>query len=256
MKVISFANQKGGVGKTTTAVTLAAGLAYEEYRTLLIDLDPQGHVAFSFGLEKMPGFYHWICEGNLLKDVVVNVRPNLDIVPSDKRTEQVKRYITLNDFRENILIDLLDNSGYDVVMMDMAPSLDVLHVNGLVASDWVIIPTRLDAMAVDGVREILLTMGEVARRGYPFQGYSILPTFFDRTTRETLVQFKEIVRTFGNRVWPPVPQDTRTREASAFSKTLWEYTPTSAVMVGYSNGRARLGGYRQIMKRVFEVING
>jgi len=256
MKVISFANQKGGVGKTTTAVTLAAGLAADEYRTLLIDLDPQGHVAFSFGLEKTPGFYHWICEGKPLKDVVVPVRPNLDIIPSDKRTEQVKRHITLNDFRENILIDLLNNSGYDVVMMDMAPSLDVLHVNGLVASDWVIIPTRLDAMAIDGVREIILTMGEVARRGYPFQGYSILPTFFDRTTRETLVQFKEIVRTFGNRVWPPVPQDTRTREASAYSKTLWEYTPNSSVMIGYSNGRARLGGYRQIMKRVIEVING
>ncbi len=255
MKVISFANQKGGVGKTTTAVTLAAGLALQDYRTLLIDLDPQGHIAFSFGIEKSPGLYRCVVNGEPLKKVVVPVRPNLDILPSDKRTEQVKRHITLSDFRENVMIELLDKSGYDVVMMDMAPSLDVLHINGLVASDWVIIPTRLDAMAVDGVKEILLTMGEVTRRGYPFQGYSILPTFFDRTTRETLVQFQDIVKTFGQRVWPPIPQDTRTREATAYGKTLWEYTANSAVMVGYSNGRSRLGGYQQILKRTIEVIH-
>jgi len=254
MKVISFANQKGGVGKTTTAVTLAAGLARQEYRTLLIDLDPQGHIAFSFGIEKTPGLYRCVVNNEPLEKVVTSPRPNLDILASDKRTEQVKRFITMSDFRENVMVEILENAFYDVVMMDMAPSLDVLHVNGLVASDWVVIPTRLDAMAVDGVKEILLTMGEVARRGYPFQGYSILPTFFDRTTRETLVQFQEIVKTFGTRVWPPVPQDTRTREAPAYGKTLWEYTPTSSVMQGYSNGRTRLGGYEQILKRMTEVI--
>ena len=255
MKVFSFANQKGGVGKTTTAVTLAAGLAMQEYRTLLVDLDPQGHVAFSFGKEKSPGLYRCVVGGEPLEKQVINVRPNLDILTSDKRTEQVKRHITMSDFRENVMVDLLKNNSYDVVMMDMAPSLDVLHINGLVASDWVIIPTRLDAMAVDGVKEILLTMAEVSRRGYPFGGYSILPTFFDRTTRETLVQFQEIVTAFGNRAWPPIPQDTRTREAPAYGKTLWEYTPNSTVITGYSNGRARLGGYQQILKRTMEVIN-
>lgn len=255
MKVFSFANQKGGVGKTTTAVTLAAGLAMQDYQTLLIDLDPQGHIAFSFGHEKTPGLYRCLVAGEKLADVVINVRPNLDILASDKRTEQVKRHITTSDFRETLLLEILSNSLYDVVLMDMAPSLDVLHINGLVASDWVIIPTRLDAMAVDGVKEILLTMGEITRRGYPFQGYSILPTFFERTTRETLIQFQDIVKTFGRRVWPPIPQDTRTREASAYGKTLWEYTPNSPVMVGYTNGRSRLGGYQQILKRMIEVID-
>ena len=149
-----------------------------------------------------------ICLETPLEKVVRSARTNLDILSSDKRTEKVKRQITLSDFRENILDDLLRNTKYDVVLLDMAPSLDVLHINGLVASDWVIIPTRLDALAVDGVKEILLTMGEVAQRGHTFQGYGVLPTFFDRTTRETLVQFKEIVRTFNTWVWPPIPQDT------------------------------------------------
>jgi chromosome partitioning protein len=256
MKIIAFANQKGGVGKTTAAINLADGLARGGMRTLLVDLDPQGHVALSLGLEKSPGIYRLICLQEKLVSLVQTARPNLDILPSDKRTERAKREITLSDFRESILAELLRASSYDVILIDMAPSLDVLHINGLVASDRVIIPTRLEALAIDGVKEILLTMGEVAQRGYPFDGYHILPTFFDRTTRETLTQFQDITRAFGAAVWPPVPQDTRVREAAAYGQTLEEYSPNSSAMVGVMDGRKRTGGYRQVMERLMEVVNG
>ena len=254
MKTIAFANQKGGVGKTTTAVTLAHGLALRGLRTLLVDLDPQGHVAYALGLPKSNGLYRWVCLGEPLGKVVVSARPNLDIIPGDKHTEKVKRHITLSDFRETILSDQLQRSGYQVVLLDMAPSLDVLHVNGLIASDWVLIPTRLDALAVDGVKEILSTMGEMSSRGHKFLGYSILPTFFDRTTRETLAQLKELVQAFGSRVWPPIPQDTRVRESAAYGKTVWEYTPETSATQGYPNGKQRIGGYQQTLDRLVEVI--
>jgi chromosome partitioning protein len=255
MKIISFANQKGGVGKTTVAVTLAHGLARLGRRTLLVDLDPQGHAAYSLGLPKSPGLYQLICLDEPLGRTVQNARPNLDVLPSDKRSETVKRQITLSDFREAILSDLLRAADYECVLIDMAPSLDVLHVNGLVASDWVVIPTRLDALAVDGVKEILLTMGEVGQRGHGFQGFSILPTFFDRTTRETLAQFKEIVTAFGGHVWPPIPQDTRVREAAAYGQTPWEFSPNSPAMTGYLDNRQRIGGFRQVLERLVEVID-
>lgn len=255
MKIIAFANQKGGVGKTTTAVTLAHGLANQGLRTLLVDLDPQGHVAYSLGLPKSNGLFQLICQGEPIEKVVVSARPNLDILPGDKHTEKVKRFITLSDFREAVLAEQLHHTRYQVILLDMAPSLDVLHVNGLVASNWVLIPTRLDALAVDGVREILMTMGEVANRGHRFDGYSILPTFFERTTRETLAQLKELVSAFGNRVWPPIPQDTRMRESAAYGKTAWEYNPESAAMLGYPNGKQRIGGYRQTLDRLLEVID-
>ena len=254
--IFAFANQKGGVGKTTTAVTLADGLARLNKRTLLVDLDPQGHLALSFGLEKSSGLYRLICLDEPLAEVVVPLRPNLDLVPGDKQTEKVKRQITLADFRETILSDILSNSVYDAVLLDMAPSLDVLHINGLIAADWVVIPTRLDALAVDGVKEILTTMAEISRNGHLYRGYSILPTFFDRTTRETFLQFEEITRVFGANVWPPVPQDTRVRETAAYGQTLWEYSPNSTSIQGFKDGRQHLGGYRQVLGRMLEVLDG
>jgi chromosome partitioning protein len=255
MVIFAFANQKGGVGKTTTAVTLADGLARLKKRTLLVDLDPQGHLALSFGIEKSPGLYRLVCLGEPLESVVQTIRPGLDLVSGDKQTEKVKRQITLSDFRETILADLLHEADYDAVLLDMAPSLDVLHINGLIAADWVVIPTRLDALAVDGVKEILTTMAEITRSGHTYKGYSILPTFFDRTTRETLIQFEEITRTFANNIWPPIPQDTRVRETVAYGKTLWDYSPGSSSVEGYLEGRKRLGGYRQVLARMMEVLN-
>lgn len=257
MHIISFANQKGGVGKTTTAVTLSHGLARLGKKVLLVDLDPQGHVAFSLGIEKQPGLYRLICESEKLNNVVITARENFDILPSDKHTEQVKRHITLSDFRESILLDIFEKSKYDFILFDMAPSLDVLHLNGLVASDWVMIPTRLDALAVDGVNEILSTMSEIRKQGYPFLGYSILPTFFDRTTRETFIQLKELVKHFGPKVMPPIPQDTRVRESVAYGKTLWEYSPNSSSIKGYpDSGGKSAGGYEQILERIMETFHG
>ena len=256
MHIIAFANQKGGVGKTTTAVTLAHGLARLGKRVLLVDLDPQGHVAFSFGLEKQSGLYRLVCQNEDIHNTIIPARENLDILPGDKYTEKVKRHITLSDFRETILLDLLEQTDYDFVLLDMAPSLDVLHLNGLVASDWVMIPTRLDALAVDGVNEILSTMGEISKQGYPFLGYSILPTFFDRTTRETLAQLKEVVQLFGNKVLPPIPQDTRVRESVAYGKTLWEYSPNSSAIQGYGDHAKRTGGYNQLLDRILEIFHG
>jgi len=256
MIIIALANQKGGVGKTTTAVTLSSGFALQNKRTLLIDLDPQGHIAFSFGVDKKPSLYQWLVLEEPLDSLVETIRPDLDILSSDKRTESVKRHITVMNFRETILAEHLHESNYDVIILDMAPSLDILHINGLVASDWVLIPTRPDAMAVDGVKEILLTMSEISQRGHQFAGYSILPTFFDRTTRETVTQFQEIVAAFGENVLPPIPQDTKVREAAAYGRTLWEYSPNSPAMIGYMDGKIQVGGYKQIMQRLIEVVDG
>jgi chromosome partitioning protein len=253
MAILTIANQKGGVGKTTTAVTLGHGLAEAGQRVLLVDLDPQGHVAFALGAEKAPGFYRLIVDEEPVNKVAVMCRENLDIIPGDKKTEKAKRTIVISNFPAETIHRVLVSAQYDVIILDLAPSLDVLHVSALMASDWVLIPTRLDAMAVDGVNEVLRSMGEVAERGHKL-GYSILPTFFDRTTRETVVQLKALVETFDGHVWPPIPQDTKAREAPAFGKSLWEYCPHSPAIAGYEGGYE--SGYISTLRRIIEVLHG
>ena len=253
MNILTIANQKGGVGKTTTAVTLSHGLAEAGQRILLVDLDPQGHVAFALGAEKAPGFYRLIVDEEPIEKVAIPCRPNLDIIPGDKKTEKAKRTIVISNFPAETLHRALANAEYDMVILDLAPSLDVLHVSALMASDWVLIPTKLDAMAVDGVNEVLRSMGEVAERGHRL-GYSILPTFFDRTTRETILQLGALVQTFNGHVWPPIPQDTKAREAPAYGKSLWEYCPRSPAVVGF--GGKFQSGYISTLQRIMEVQHG
>ncbi len=252
--IISVANQKGGVGKTTSAVMLGHGLAMQGYSVLLVDLDPQGHVAFSLGLEKKPDLYRLLVNSEHLAEVTTPARKNLDAVLGDKNTEAAKRYVTTLDFREGILRHIFQDVAYDVVILDLAPSLDVLHVAALVASNWVIIPTKLDAMAIDGVNEILRSIAEVTQQVFSLRGYAILPTFFDRTTKETMTNLRDLVESFPKNIWPPISQDTKAREASAYGQTLWEYSPNTAAVIGYQAKTRRLGGYTMALDRLMEVI--
>ncbi len=255
--IITVANQKGGVGKTTTAVTLGHGLSREGRRVLVVDLDPQGHVAFALGMKKANGLYRLLVEEEPLHKVAEEARPNLDIIACDKTGEAVGRHVTTQNYREKIVKKALKGAAYDVIILDTPPSLGVLHVAALVASHWILIPTKLDAMAVDGVNEILRSMAEVEQGEddpHKFEGYSILPTFFDRTTKETTIQLRELVNAFGKIVWPPIPQDTKAREAAAYGKTLWEYSPDSPSIVGYQFNGKRAGGYLDLLERIKEVI--
>ena len=260
MITIAIANQKGGTGKTTTAVTLAHRLAMDGYRVLVVDTDVQGHVASALGLDKGPGIYRLVQWYQNLGDLlVVPARESLDVIPSDKTTEPAKRVLASMDFRERILADALEElaGGYDGAVIDCAPSVDVLHVAALVAADRLVVPTRLDYLAVDGVNEVLRSLAEIRRRSPTAPDLlGILPTFFDRQTNETLIQLKALVEAFGRYVLSPIPVDTRLREAPAYGQTIWEYAPRSRSVVGVVNGRGkRVGGYVRFVERVKEVLD-
>jgi chromosome partitioning protein len=254
--VIGVANQKGGVGKTTTAVTIADGVARTGLKTLIIDLDTQSHVAVSFRQPDTDGVFNFFVKNEPIKSLVINVRENLDILPGGTLTDKVIRYIDLMDYSDNVVSEKIDPLTYDVVILDTAPTAGVMHLNALRASDFILIPSRMGLLDTVGVAKLLKTMKEIQGRGHKFKGYAVFPTFFDRNTKETLLQFQMLTESFGTKVWPPIPQDTRVREAAAEAKTLWEYCPNSNVVIGYSEGKSKVGGYKQILERVLEIIHG
>ena len=259
MRTICVVNQKGGTGKTTTAVALAHYFALTGSNVLLVDTDPQGHVAVALGLDKAPGIAHLIdqaSKGQTAPLRIVKARSKLDVLPSDSSTANAKGTLTGMNFRETVLRKALDavSDRYDLTVIDCAPSADVLHISALVAATDIVIPTRLDHLAVDGVNEVLQTIIQVrdftGGTGLPVRG--IVPTFYERRTKETTVQLTALVEAFGDKVVSPIPTDVKLRECPAYGKTIWEFAPKSRAVVGVParSGGNTFGGYLSLAQYV------
>lgn len=252
--IITIANQKGGVGKTTTAVTLSTGLAERGYDTLLVDLDPQGQCARALGIEKDSGVYRLIAEKSPLPHVVQPARDNLHLVNSDASTERANRWLAAEDFRERVLVDVLAGASYDVVVTDLAPSLSILHTAALVAAEFIIIPAKLDFLAIDGINETLKAIEVVSRYGHRKPEWFVLPTMLDRVTKETVMNLEMLIGEYKHHVWPPIPQDVKLREAPAYGESVWEYAPQSNAVLGYESGNRRVGGYKAVVDSVEQYL--
>jgi chromosome partitioning protein len=178
---------------------------------------------------------------------------HLDVIRSDKSTAALKQTLVGATLREYILVDALESAAYDLVVLDCAPSADILHFAALVAADYLLIPTRLDKLAVNGVRDALQTLAALKRISR-CQVAGILPTFYERVTLESHEQLIHLVQTFGKLVLPPIPQDTQCRVASRYGKTLWEHAANTKALIGYEQGNRRVGGYLQLLERVREWL--
>ena len=259
MTIITIANQKGGVGKTTTAVTLAMGLAIRGRQVLLVDLDTQGNVSDALGIEKSSALYEWLILDKDKKEVAINslrlddvkeqnvaARKRLDVIRSDKTTAKLKMILGGMEYREQVIDRALNcyENYWDDVVIDCAPSVDVLHTAAMVAADWLIIPTKLDQFSVDGVVETLNSLAAVrSMTKSKCKCAGIIPTFYDRVTKESHAQLKALAEYAPELVWPPVAQDTSCREASRIGKLLWEIP----------HGRA-LTGYAECLDRLLKII--
>ena len=230
LKKIAVLNQKGGTGKTTTSVNLAAGLAEAGYRTLLLDLDAQGNVAVSLGLNASKTIYHVLVDGEPPASCVVNVSENLDALVSNTSLAQAEvRLVNTPRNRFKVLASRMSSiTEYDFIIMDCGPSLSVLNQNALTFADHIIIPVSCDYLSLVGVKQILRTLKKVNELLlHPVSILGVVPTFFDVRTRISLEAVSTLKSYFKERVLPPIRINTKLREAPGHKKTIYEYAPDS-----------------------------
>ncbi len=254
-KTICIANQKGGVGKTTTAINLAASLAAAEKRTLLIDCDPQGNASSGVGIDRADirekNLYHALIGDIPLADVIrKTVIPTLDVAPSNQDLIGVEiEFIAIED-REKKLRSALRNMDrpYDYVLIDCPPSLGLLTINSLVAADDVIVPLQCEYFAMEGLGHLMNTIRLVKARLNPTLSLSgILLTMFDTRNRLSHMVAEDVKKHFGDTVFKTVIQrNVRLSESPSHGLPIMLYDIKSRGAVAYmelakeilSNGRA------------------
>ncbi len=248
MIIVTIANQKGGVGKTTTTVTLAHGLALKNYNVLIVDLDPQGQCASHLGLAQEGGVFSLLCNDPRppLRDVVRHTgRSGLYLLPGNKRTALAQTILALEGYDRATLAQVFGESQFNsgrlhYIVLDTAPSAGGLQEMALYAADVVILPAAVDYLSLEGVNQILRTLNSLQRPRPPVT--HILPTFYDEVTRESKTNLDGLRERFGRAISETIHRAVALRECPPLGKTIFEHKPNSRAAGEYA-------------KVVWEVIN-
>jgi len=231
-KIITIANQKGGVAKTTTAINLAHGLAMKGKRTLLIDLDPQGQVAKFIGVESSAGVYVLLMNEAesqealtyLRSQVKPSGRDNLWIIPGNKKTILAQNEISqtpIDHVRRALAI--FTGRVIDFIILDTSPSVGGLQERAIWASDLLIIPTAPEYAALDGVTQLFRdALALQKEKGWQGGLLGVLPTLYDEQTRMSRESMDSLRTTFGTRLLPPIHRATVLRDCTAEGLTVFE----------------------------------
>jgi len=242
--VIAITNQKGGVGKTTTAVNLSAALANLGKKVLIIDFDPQGHSTEHLGVKNLfDPIQQTILEvitnkKTLLSVVVPTYLPNLWIAPSNLRLGQFNQHNPIGkQFVLKNAISQEDSQKFDFILIDCQPSLSLLTLNALTTSNKVILPVQAEYLALDGLTQLILTLKEVKQKLHPTLSIlGILITMFDRRNKLSSEVKTELEKNFGSDVFRShIPRSVRLAEAPSFGKTIFDYDPRSEGALAYYN---------------------
>tara|TARA_R110001583_G_scaffold190929_1_gene355588 strand:- start:596 stop:1372 length:777 start_codon:yes stop_codon:yes gene_type:complete len=243
--VWTVANQKGGVGKTTTTIALAGLLAEKGHRVLLVDTDPHASLSYYFGIESEDlelSVYDLFLQVSTKEQIMQSLCPthydNIDILPATMGLATLDRSLGnkggMGLVLKKAMREIADE--YDYVLIDCPPILGVLMVNALAACDRIIVPVQTEFLALKGLDRMMKTLEIMqGEQALPFK-YTIVPTMFDKRTKASIMTYRTLQELYGDYVWPGVvPTDTNFRNASVAQKVPSDFAASSRGVIAYKN---------------------
>lgn len=242
MRKIAVINFKGGTGKTTTVLNVGAGLARRGQCVLLVDVDAQGSLAISLGIEHEHSLGDVLTGQVHIQKAIVHARPNLDIVPSDNSLLAAQRILARFANWQDALAETLAgiDANYDFVILDCAASLTPLNINALTYATEIFIPTQVEYLSMMGLNQVLENLARGRFPNQPRQAIAdlgislIIPTMYDVRKRQSRRLLAELRNTYGQHVSTPIRTNVRLSEAPSYHKVIYEYDPKCAGSFDYN----------------------
>lgn len=245
MRKIAVISQKGGVGKTTTTVNLAAGLARKGKKVLVLDLDPQGNVSTCFFASNPKNMYHLLVEDEKPENCIVNVGDLLDIIPSDKTLAKAELSLSGVPSRETILKRRMDGmENYEYIIIDCPPSLSLLSQNAMTFAGEAFIPVATEYLSIDALRKTNQTIDEINELfKHKLKITAIIPTMYDKRIKSGIKALAEIKKGYNGLVTEPIRTNSKLKESPEKGVSIFDYAKSSR-------------GAKDYMKLVDKIIDG